>query len=234
MNRAVFVSAPLFAVLIAGCAHSHPAPAALATAELTSATAQAPVAPSAPAAPAVATEEPAPAAEEAPAPAKKKTENAPMSFEALSSALGSDDKMGLDIDHPATAAPTGKAFQAEGYAAVGAVHQQASDNVKHGGEVQVSGGLTVPQVRGVVRENASRLRVCYERGLKADPRLAGRVTVSFSVDAQGAVQDVEAQSETLPGEVTSCVANIFETITFAAPKASPAKVTLPVDFNKDS
>ncbi len=98
----------------------------------------------------------------------------------------------------------------------------------------MSGGITASQVRGVVRDNASRLRVCYERGLQNDPRLAGRVTVSFSVDAQGAVYDVESQSESLPGEVTSCVANIFSTFTFPSPKAPPAKASVPVDFNKDS
>jgi len=156
-----------------------------------------------------------------------------MSFEALSAALGSDSKMGLDIDH-SNDAPAGKGLAADGYSAVGATHQVAVDNVKHAGELQVSGGITTSQVRGVVRDNAARLRVCYERGLQADPRLAGRVLVSFSIGAEGAVYDVESQSETLPGDVTSCVANIFSTFTFAAPKAPPAKVTVPVDFNKDS
>ena len=65
-------------------------------------------------------------------------------------------------------------------------------------------------------------------------RSAGRVLVSFSVDAHGAVGDVESQSDTLPGEVTSCVATVFSSVTFTAPKAPPAKIVVPIDFNKDS
>jgi hypothetical protein len=232
MNRRVFVGIPVFFVFAVGCAHpqqvvpaSAPALASAST-ELTAAHTAAPP-PSAEPAPVPVVE----VVEEKPAP--KADPAAPMSFEALSAALGSDTKMGLDIDHPSDA-PAGKGLASDGYSAVGAVHQVAADNVKHVGELQVSGGITTAQVRTVVRDSAQRLRTCYERGLQADPRIAGRVLVSFSVDAQGAVYDVESQSETLPGDVTSCVTSIVSTFTFAAPKAPPAKVTVPVDFNKDS
>jgi hypothetical protein len=154
-----------------------------------------------------------------------------MSFEALSAALG-DSKIDLSIDH--TEAPASKGLDANGYAAVGAVHQASADGVKRVGELQVSGGITAAAVRGVVRDNAQRLRACYEHGLQADPRLAGRVMVSFSIDARGAVEDVESQSDTLPGDVTSCVTTVFSSVTFTAPKAPPAKIVVPVDFNKDS
>jgi hypothetical protein len=153
------------------------------------------------------------------------------SFADLTAALG-DGKIDLAIDH--TDAPNTKGLDSSGYAAVGAVHQTAADGVKHGGEVQVSGGISVAEVHGVVRDNASRLRSCYERALQADPRLAGRVMVSFSVDARGAVGDVEALSETLPGDVTSCVTTVFSSLSFTTPKAPPAKIVVPVDFNKDS
>ncbi len=154
-----------------------------------------------------------------------------MSFEALSAALG-DSKLDLSIDH--TDAPASKGLDSNGYAAVGAVHQASADTVKRVGELQVSGGITAAAVRSVVRDSAQRLRACYEHGLRNDPRLAGRVMVSFSVDARGAVEDVEAQSDTLPADVTSCVATVFTSVTFTAPKAPPAKIVVPVDFNKDS
>jgi hypothetical protein len=233
MNRAVFVGIPVFVAFAVGCAHPQPVAPSSASTQLTAATTAAPTPVPAPQPAPVAVEE-KPAEAAAPAPAQAGSDpSAPMTFEQLSAALGSDTKMGLDMDHP-TDAPAGKGLAAEGYAAVGVAHTVAADNVKRSGELQVSGGITAAQVRSNVRDNAARLRVCYARGLQVDPRLSGRVMVSFSVDAQGAVYDVESQSDTLPGDVTSCVANIFSTITFAAPKAPPAKVTVPVDFNKDS
>ena len=162
--------------------------------------------------------------------ATKDSGSGDMSFEALSAALG-DSKLDLSIDH--TESPAGKGLDANGYSAVGAVHQATADGVKRVGELQVSGGITAAAVRGVVRDNAQRLRSCYEHGLQADPRLAGRVMVSFSIDARGAVGDVESQSDTLPGDVTACVTNVFSSVTFTAPKAPPAKIVVPVDFNKD-
>jgi hypothetical protein len=233
MKRFAFAGIPVFAVLSVACAHPVPVAPTSGTAQLTGG--MTPAAPP-PAAPVSAAAEPVQPPTEAPSAAAEqpKPEAAgPMTFEALSAALGDDSKLGLDIDH-AGDAPAGKGLAAGGYSAVGAAHQVAADTVKHAGELQVSGGITTSQVRGVVRDNASRLRVCYERGLQNDPRLAGRVMVSFSVDAQGGVYDVEAQSESLPGDVTSCVANIFSTFTFPAPKAPPAKASVPVDFNKDS
>jgi hypothetical protein len=230
MKRFAVAGIPVFAVFAVACAHPQPVAPTSGTARLTGGmTLAAPPPVAAATAPVQ-----APTATPSAAPEQPKPEaSGPMSFEALSAALGDDSKLGLDIDHPGDA-PAGKGLAANGYSAVGATHQVAGDTVKHAGELQVSGGITASQVRGVVRDNASRLRVCYERGLQNDPRLAGRVMVSFSVDAQGAVYDVESQSESLPGDVTSCVANIFSTFTFPAPKAPPAKASVPVDFNKDS
>jgi hypothetical protein len=238
MNRIFLTCLPFSLVFAAGCAHPQQV-------TLTSASAAAPPVPaaaevettkSAPVEPAAAlTSEGALASDPSKGgdavPPAESAGSEEVSFAQLSAALG-DDKVDLSIEH--TDAPASKGLDANGYAAVGAMHQNAADGVKHVGELQVSGGITAAQVHGVVRDSAARLRECYARGLVADPRLAGRVMVSFSVDAHGAVGDVESQSDSLPGEVTSCVTAVFSSLTFSAPKAPPAKVVVPVDFNKDS
>jgi hypothetical protein len=232
--------ASFFAVFSVGCAHSQ-------AVTLTSAAAVAPPAPSAPAAPVAAAPVPAvaPVAEAADAPADKvETEPAkpvakkkpgePMSFEELTAQLGGEQNLALDIEQ--TTARAGKGLSSDGYSAVGAAHQavDTGSGARSLGDIKLSGGLTVTAVRAGVHEGASRLRACYERGLAGDPRLAGRVLVSFSVDENGGVSDVNAESDAIPADVTSCIRAAFSSMTFAAPKSAPARIVYPIDFNKDS
>jgi hypothetical protein len=222
------VAASSFFVLFAvGCAHPQ-------TVTLTSAQAAVPApAPVAPA-PVAAAPEAAPAPEAAAGDAKPAKSDGPMTFEQLSAALGGEDKMGLEMQRTEQA-PAGKGLSADGYSSVSAAHQAVDSSSSHlGGDITVSGGLTSVAVRAGVHTEAARLRACYEHGLAQNPHLAGRVTVSFSVDERGAVGDVDAQSDAIPGDVTSCIRQAFSAMTFSAPKAPPAKVVYPIDFNKDS
>jgi hypothetical protein len=231
-SRALY-ALPLFITFAAGCAHAPPAPS------LTSAQAAVPV-PGAPAAvetpkaPEPVAPVPPPAEEAAPKP--KKAEPQELSFEQLSAQLGGDDKLALDSDQIGdgqTVAREGKGLSANGYTAVGATHQAVPEASDARGDVKVSGGLTVAQVRGTVKDANSRLRHCYERGLHDTPHLAGLVTVTLSVDAKGEASGVDAASETLPAVVTTCVTEVFSSMTFAAPKAPPAKVVYPIEFRKE-
>jgi hypothetical protein len=218
-------SSSLFVVFSMGCAHPQ-------TVTLTSAATVAPPPPAAEApAPAPVVEAPAPATEAAPV----KKSGAPMTFEELSAALGGEEKMGLEMDR-STPTPSGKGLSADGYSSVGAAHQAVdTGGASHlAGDIKVSGGLTASAIRSGVHTEAARLRSCYEHGLAANPHLAGSVMVSFSVDEHGAVLDVETQSDAIPADVTSCIQSAFNAMTFPAPKAAPAKIVYPIDFNKDS
>ncbi len=232
---ALAVFAAVFAAV--GCAHPQ-------TVTLTSAATPAPVAPPAPVpavpAPAPAkdsAEESAESSDEvestpaADAPAAAKNPDEPLSFAQLSAQLG-QDKIVIDLNQ--TQAPAGKGLSSDGYAAVGAAHQAVETNSRGMGDLKVSGGMTALAVRSGVRDGAARLRACYQHGLVADPRLAGRVMVTFSVDARGAVVDVDTESDAIPADVRACVRDAFSAMTFAPPKTAPAKIVYPVDFNKDS
>lgn len=224
--------------VLAGCAHA-PAPAATSAPAITAAAVAAPATPATPA-PAAETAQAADSdaddeADEAPAAAapaaKPKESDGAMSFEQLSAALG-EEKLSLNVDHPVEA-PAGKGLSASGYKAVAATHQAAESMGTRAGDVRITGGLAAAAVRDTIRGSAARLRNCYERGLAADPRLAGRVMVRFSVDAAGQTSGIEADSEAIPANVRSCVKDAFASMTFAAPSAPPATVTYPVDFNQD-
>ena len=103
------------------------------------------------------------------------------------------------------------------------------------GDIKVSGGISASAVRGAVHGQAGRLRgLLRGTAFTFDPHLAGRVTVSFPIAEHGAVSEVDAESDVIPAAVMSCVKDTFSAMTFAPPKAPPAKVVYPVDFNKDS
>jgi hypothetical protein len=221
----VFAVLPVFALVSVGCAHPQAVP-------VTTAAAAVPAPAPAPAPEPVAVAE-APAEPKADAPKAAAKPSDPLSFAALSAQLGDDDKISLDVNHTSEA-PAGKGLNANGYTAVGAAHQVVETSTRYGGgDIKVSGGLTTSAVRDTVRGSAARLRACYEHGLTANPRLAGRVRVSFSVDERGEVSGVDAESDSIPADVLGCVKDAFSAMTFSAPKNPPAKVVYPVDFNKD-
>jgi hypothetical protein len=254
-DRLAFVTPSLFGLLslvsvsivgLGGCAHTQAvsltsaatvAPTSTTPALVAAAPAPAPAPASSGGAP---SEELAEADEDSEAeeakPAAKRPEG-PMTFEELSAALGDGDKIALDVNGgETTTAPTGKGLSADGYAAVTAAHQavDTGSGARAAGDIKVSGGLTTTAVRAGVRDAGARLRACYQHGLVANPRLAGRVTVTFTVDARGGVSGVETESDVIPADVRACVADAFSSITFAMPKTAPAKIVYPVDFNKDS
>jgi hypothetical protein len=238
------VSLPFFALLLGGCAHAQ-------TVTLTSASAVTPTpqapAPAAPATPPSGDEtadeagdsaeqvESTPTQAEGTKPAEKKSDGS-FSFADLSSALGDSGKaLAVSVNGPAEA-PASKGLSSDGYTAVTAAHQavDSESSARSVGSIKLGGGMTLATVRTGVHAAEARLRLCYEHGLVADPRLAGRVTVRFSVDAQGSVADVDTESDTIPGDVRACVRDAFSTMTFAPPKTAPAKIVYPLDFNKGS
>ena len=227
-SRLSVAASSLFVLFAVGCAHPQ-------TVTLTSAQAPAPAPAPAPASGARQRQRPrappAPATDDGDAkPAKS---DAPLSFSQLSAELGDDDKMGLEMQRRAGArgqgSQRGRVLGRE-RGPPGGGHVVLAP----GGDIKVSGGLTSVAVRSGVHTEAARLRACYEHGLAQNPHLAGRVTVTFSVDERGAVSDVDTQSDVIPADVTSCIRQAFSAMTFAAPKAPPAKVVYPIDFNKDS
>ena len=94
---------------------------------------------------------------------------------------------------------------------------------------KISGAISRDIIRRVVRSHHSEVRRCYNRGLVADPGLAGRVVIEFVIDAKGEVSMAVATKTTLADpEVGECIARAAEGWRF--PKARDggiARVTYP-------
>jgi MYXO-CTERM domain-containing protein len=99
------------------------------------------------------------------------------------------------------------------------------------GAVAVTGPLPSEVVQRIVRQNFGRFRLCYENGLKKNPNLAGRATLTFTITPQGTVGSVSSQgSDLADAEVLQCAARGASNLSFPDAPA-PSKVVFPVAFS---
>lgn len=97
----------------------------------------------------------------------------------------------------------------------------------------VSGRLPPEAVQRIVRSNFGRFRACYQDGLKRNPALEGRVTASFVIGRDGAVQSSADGGSTMPdAQVTSCVVRAFYGLSFPQPEGGIVTVVYPIVFSE--
>ena len=108
----------------------------------------------------------------------------------------------------------------------------ATASTSAGAPLTVTGKLPIEVVQRIVRAKLSRLRVCYEQGLKKSHDLAGTVFFDFVVDTTGALKSSKlAAGGTLTDPtVTSCVVGVIATLSFPEPDAGTVSVHYGVDF----
>lgn len=98
------------------------------------------------------------------------------------------------------------------------------------GKPQITGSLPPDIIRRIVRSNTTRVKVCYEQGLKKKPGLAGTLNVKFTIDKDGkVVSAADAGNSTLgDADVLSCVVKVFLEMGFPKPeKGGIVTVTYP-------
>lgn len=98
------------------------------------------------------------------------------------------------------------------------------------GATSVAGRVPPELIQRVVRQNFGMFRLCYETGLRKDPKLGGRISTSFTIDAKGAVKNVSATSDLPDKDVVECVKKDFAGLVFPALDAGVVKVTYPITF----
>jgi hypothetical protein len=96
----------------------------------------------------------------------------------------------------------------------------------------LEGSLTKGQIQDSIRANLNQLRFCYEKELRKDPQLAGKVTVKFTIGNAGKV--TEARAEGMGAEVAACVTQAVKAIAFPKPKGGGiVNVTYPFIFKTE-
>ncbi len=128
-----------------------------------------------------------------------------------------------DFFHASDGPPVGARDCPGEYRAKGAVRA---------GAALTKGGLSPEVIRRVVHPNLGRLRSCYELGLRANPKLEGRVVVKFVIDPSGAVSSAqEGNSDLQDAGVVVCVLGAFRRMKFPRPESGSVTVTYPVMFS---
>lgn len=86
-------------------------------------------------------------------------------------------------------------------------------------------------LRGQLSGKAAQARGCYERALRQNAQLQGRMKVSLRIGPNGSVCSANVtQNEVGDPGVATCVLSIFRTATFAAPQGGCVDAEVPLRF----
>lgn len=99
-----------------------------------------------------------------------------------------------------------------------------------GGNWSCSGQIDPAAAQRALAQSNLQFRNCYERRLKVNQTLEGRVNVQMRVGGNGRVTAVRTGGSLRDAQVLSCVRNIAQRIQFPAPSGGCAVVAAPFNF----
>jgi TonB family protein len=101
-----------------------------------------------------------------------------------------------------------------------------------GGDIGGAGEFDASIVVRMIKTRIGAIRACYERELKRNPTLAGKVTIQFTIELQGNVSAVRVVENTTRDEaVGSCVANAVQRFRFnPGPQGGSVSFSYPFVF----
>ena len=103
------------------------------------------------------------------------------------------------------------------------------------GHPDVTGPLSREQIEQVVRRHQRGIRTCYERALASNPSLAGIVSPSWRVEANGRVAGARIAEDTLGDpNVADCILREVGRMRFDAPSGGSVAITYPFTFRSES
>jgi TonB family protein len=71
---------------------------------------------------------------------------------------------------------------------------------------------------------------CYERALKRNPNLSGKIVLRWTITPSGTVQNVEAENDIGDPEVANCIKQLVSRWRFPAPSGGSVDVSIPFVF----
>jgi outer membrane biosynthesis protein TonB len=96
------------------------------------------------------------------------------------------------------------------------------------GQATVSGNTDKDTLARIIRAHAGAMRACFLKQLTAQPDLAGKIVVKFTIGKDGHVAKAEVTSG-LQSDVDACVVAVFQKLEFPA-QDSEVTVSFPVVF----
>ncbi len=94
------------------------------------------------------------------------------------------------------------------------------------------GTLDASRVAGILRSNIGGIRSCYERALRNNPTLSGRLEIHFTIGTSGRVTGSPSTSGLAAApEVGSCIASRVRGLVFPAPEGGAVEFSFPFNFS---
>jgi hypothetical protein len=119
---------------------------------------------------------------------------------------------------------------AEGGTGTAAAEKKVSGVVKSEAPA-VDGELDPGLVAKEVRSRLGAIKACYERALKRNPTLSGKVVIHWTITAAGTVSGIDVENDTLGDpEVASCIKSLVSRWRFPAPAGGSVDVSFPFVF----
>jgi outer membrane biosynthesis protein TonB len=95
----------------------------------------------------------------------------------------------------------------------------------------VDGELDPAMVAKEVRTRLGAIKACYERALKRNPNLSGKIIIHWTITQAGTVSGVDVEQDTLgDAEVASCIKSLVARWRFPAPAGGSVEVSFPFVF----
>jgi TonB family protein len=95
----------------------------------------------------------------------------------------------------------------------------------------VDGELDPALVSKEVRARIGAVKACYERALKRNPNLSGKIKVRWTITAAGTVSGVDIADDSMgDSEVSSCIKQLVARWRFPAPAGGSVEVEFPFVF----
>jgi hypothetical protein len=125
---------------------------------------------------------------------------------------------------------TGQGF-GSGQGRLGGARSSSTPKIRQGATT-VNGRLPPEVIQRIVRQNFGRFRLCYENGLRSDPKLAGTVATKFVIGTDGSVTSTSRDSSTTMTDagVVACVTRGFSNLSFPQPEGGVVVVIYPLVF----
>lgn len=99
------------------------------------------------------------------------------------------------------------------------------------GEVDTgAGNLDSNALMRLIRRKRRQFKYCYERELKRNPSLRGKLSVRVTVSMRGRASNVELEQNTLNSNVSSCIIRGIRRWRFPKPTDGPTNVVIPFVF----
>ena len=107
---------------------------------------------------------------------------------------------------------------------------------KRVGKLRVGSGASTgfckkSNIKSVVRRRAGAIRACYEARLQLNPKLAGKITARWTINADGSVKGASARGSLKDAKVKACLLRVLRRMRFAKPEGGICIVNWPFVFN---